>query len=115
MSESSIHQLFTTPALSRWAKVWRASGASGKEEIPGEERARRAVPFMQNLRFDLSLTVGHAEAHPRHAGVFLDPVRQGLRMRGNPELNVFQYANDQVRQGIHNVRMQARLRFVDCQ
>src|SRR5437899_12204087 len=84
-------------------------------EIPGEERARRAVPYMQNLRFDLSLTVGHAEAHPRHAGVFLDPVRQGLRMRGNPELDVFRCANDQVRQGIHNVRMQGRLRFVDWQ
>src|SRR6266571_3970463 len=44
--------------------------------------------------FDLSLAVGHAEAHPRHAGMFLDAVRQRLRMRGNPELGVFRGAND---------------------
>lgn len=64
---------------------------------------------------DLRLPIGHTEPHARHAGMFLDPVRQGLRMRGNPELSVFRGANDQVRQGIQNVRMQARLRFVDGQ
>ena len=43
---------------------------------------------------DLSLAVGHAEPHARDAGMFLDAVRQGLRMRGNPELSVFRGAND---------------------
>src|ERR1700758_440853 len=65
--------------------------------------------------FDLSLTVGHPEAHARHAGMFLNPVRQRLRMRGNPELGMCRGANDQVRQGIQNIRVQARLRFVDRQ
>ena len=36
--------------------------------------------------FDLRLTVGHAEAHAQHAGMFLEAVRQRLRMRGSPEL-----------------------------
>ena len=63
--------------------------------------------------FDLGLPVGHAQPHPRHAGMFLDAVRQRLRMRGNPELDVFRCANDQARQGIQKVRVQAGLRFVD--
>src|SRR6266704_2397882 len=47
--------------------------------------------------------------------MLLDAVGQRLRMRGNPELSVFRCANDQVRQGIQNVGMQASLRFVDGQ
>ena len=54
-----------------------------------------------------------AKSAPREE--VLDAVRQGLRMRGNPELGVFRGANDQVREGIQNVRMQVRLRFVDRQ
>ena len=65
--------------------------------------------------FHLGLTIGHAEAHARHAGMFLDAFRQRLRMRGNPELDVFRCANDQARQGIQKVRVQAGLRFVDGQ
>src|SRR5215472_2462504 len=47
--------------------------------------------------------------------MLLDPVSQGLRMRGNPELGVLRCANDQMRQGIQNVWMQASLWFVECQ
>ena len=91
---------------------------------------------------DLRFAVGHAEAHAGHAlrdsGQAGCPqnaqalrqapfetqgkqgkqewlCHQGLRMRGNPELDVFHGANDQVREGIQNVGMQARLRFVDRQ
>lgn len=66
-------------------------------------------------RHDLRLAVGHAEAHAGHAGMFLDAIGQGLRMGGNPELGVFRGANDQVCEGVQNVRMQARLRLVDRQ
>ncbi len=43
---------------------------------------------------DPSLAVGHAEAHARHAGMFLDAVSQGLRMRRNPELGSLLFAGD---------------------
>src|SRR5437016_8103522 len=64
--------------------------------------------------FHLGLTIGHAEAHARHAGMFLDAVRQRLRMRGNPELDVFRCANDQARQGIQKVRSEERRVGKEC-
>ncbi len=69
------------PALTRWAKPWRAYGARRKEEIQGEERARGAVPPRCALRRSKKASEKNFSKRRRRVTFLAQPVRVGLRSK----------------------------------